>query len=160
MAARAERRVHWFAPCDKLNGMKTRLLLLALAAACHVFAASNEEDLKATIEKWKTAVIQKDKATLEKHTSPNVTYSHSNALMENREQMLAAMLSPDMKYSALDTSETTFRFFGNVGLVQTKMMVKNAQKGVPKTTPLSVLMVWVKEKGVWQLTARQTTRLP
>jgi hypothetical protein len=40
------------------------------------------------------------------------------------------------------------------------MMVNNAQKGVPKTTPLSVLMVWVKDKGVWQLTARQTTRLP
>ncbi|MCX6612029.1 MAG: nuclear transport factor 2 family protein [Acidobacteria bacterium] len=140
--------------------MKTRLLLLALMAGCQMFAASAEDDLKATIEKWKTAVVKKDKATLEKHTSPNVTYSHSNALMENRDQMIAAMISPDMVYKSMDMTETTYRMFGNVGIVQTKMMVNNAQKGVPKTTPLSVLMVWVKDKGVWQLTARQTTRLP
>jgi len=143
-----------------LNGMKTRLLLLALIAACHVFAASPEEDLKATIEKWKTAAIAKDKATLEKYTSPNVTYSHSNALMENRDQMIAAMTSPDMVYKALDMENTTYRFFGNVGIVQTKMTVKNANKGVAQTIPLSVLMVWVKEKGNWVLTARQTTRYP
>lgn len=140
--------------------MKTRLLLLALVAACHVFGASNEEELKATIEKWKTAVVAKDKATLEKLTSPNVTYSHSNAMMENRDQMIAAMTSPDMVYKSLDTTDATYRFYGNVALVQTKMKVQNVQKGEPKTTPLSVLWVWVKDKGVWQLTARQTTRLP
>lgn len=125
-----------------------------------MFAASNEEDLKATIDKWKAAVIAKDKATLEKLTSPNVTYSHSSALMENRDQMIAAMISPNMVYQSLDMENTTYRFYGNVGLVQTKMTVKNAQKGVPATIPLSVLMVWVKEKGTWQLTARQTTRIP
>ena len=140
--------------------MKTRLLLLALVAACHVFAASNEDDLKATIEKWKAAVVAKDKATLEKLTSPNVTYSHSNALMETRDQMIAAMISKDMQYKSMDMSETTYRFFGDVGVVQTKMKVNNVQKGEPKMTPLSVLMVWVKEKGTWVLTARQTTRLP
>lgn len=140
--------------------MKSRLLLLALLGACHMFAASNEEDLKATIDKWKAAVIAKDKATLEKLTSPNVTYSHSSALMENRDQMIAAMISPNMVYQSLDMENTTYRFYGNVGLVQTKMTVKNAQKGVPATIPLSVLMVWVKEKGTWQLTARQTTRIP
>jgi ketosteroid isomerase-like protein len=140
--------------------MKSRLLLAALIAATSVFGASQEDELKATIEKWKTAVINKDRATIEKHTAPNVTYSHSNALMENREQMLAAFLSPDMVYKAMDMNDTTFRFVGNVGLVQTKMTVRNVQKGEPKTTPLSVLMVWVKEKGDWRLTARQTTRLP
>jgi ketosteroid isomerase-like protein len=140
--------------------MKFRLTLLALFVACHVFAASPEEDLKATIEKWKAAVIAKDKATIEKHTSPSVTYSHSNALMENRDQMLAAFLSPDMVYKAMDMENTTYRFYGNTAVVNTRMTVRNAQKGVPNTTPLSVLMVWVKEKGTWQLVARQTTRLP
>jgi hypothetical protein len=159
-SVRIERLVQGKLHCDTINGMKTRLLLLAIVAGCQMFAATPEEDLKATIEKWKTAVVKKDKATIEKHTSPNVTYSHSNALMENRDQMMAAFLSPDMVYKSMDMSETTYRMFGNVGIVQTKMMVNNAQKGVPKTTPLSVLMVWVKDKGVWQLTARQTTRLP
>jgi ketosteroid isomerase-like protein len=140
--------------------MKFRLLLAALLAAASLFGASQEDELKATIEKWKSAVINKDRATIEKHTAPNVTYSHSNALMENRDQMLAAFLSPDMVYQGMDMADTTYRFAGNVGIVQTKMTVRNVQKGEPKTTPLSVLMVWVKEKGDWRLMARQTTRLP
>jgi hypothetical protein len=39
------------------------------------------------------------------------------------------------------------------------MLVRNVQKGEPKKTPLSVLMVWAKENGDWRLLARQTTRL-
>lgn len=141
--------------------MKLRLTLLGLTAAVMLFGASPEEELKSTIEKWKAAVVAKDRATIERYTAPNVTYSHSNALMENREQMLAAFLSPDMKYEGMDMSETTYRFVGaNVGIVQTKMLVRNVQKGEPKKTPLSVLMVWAKEKGDWRLLARQTTRLP
>jgi ketosteroid isomerase-like protein len=140
--------------------MKFRFTLLALFVACQMLAASPEEELKATIEKWKAAVIAKDKATIEKYTSPSVTYSHSNALMENRDQMLAAFLSPDMVYTAMDMENTTYRFYGNTAVVNTRMTVRNAQKGVPSTIPLSVLMVWVKEKGTWQLVARQTTRLP
>lgn len=139
--------------------MKTRLLLLALAAGVLSFAATPEEDLKASIEKWKTAIIKKDKAGLEKYTSPAVTYSHSNAKMETRDEMIKAMLSKDMVYTSLDMADTTYRIFGNVALVQTKMTVKNAQKGDAKTLPLSVLMVWVNEKGTWQLTARQTTKI-
>ena len=79
--------------------------------------------------------------------------------METRDQMIAAMMSKDMVYTSLDMADTSYRFFGNVALVQTKMTVKNAQKGEAKVIPLSVLMVWVKEKGTWQLTARQTTKI-
>jgi len=140
--------------------MKTRLILLALVAGCHMFAASQEDELKATIDKWRTAVIKKDKATLEKYTSPTVTYSHSNALMEDRAQMIAAMTAPDIAYTAMDMEETKMRFFGKVGVVNTKMTVKNANKGVAQTIPLSVLMVWVKEGSDWKLTARHTTRFP
>jgi hypothetical protein len=140
--------------------MRTRLILLALVAGCHMFAASPEEELKATIEKWKTAAIAKDKATLDRLTSASVTYSHSNALMENKEQMIAALIAPTMEYKAMDMENTTYRFYGKVGVVNTKMTVRNVNKGVPATIPLSVLMVWVKEGGDWKLTARQTTRLP
>ena len=139
--------------------MKTRLLLLALAAGVLSFAATPEEDLKATIEKWKTAVIKKDKATLEKYTAPDVTYSHSSAKMENRTQMIEAMMSNDMVYTSLHMEDTTYRIYGKVAVVQTKMTVKNSQKGDAKVLPLSVLMVWVKEKSDWQLVARQTTKI-
>ncbi|WP_031499532.1 nuclear transport factor 2 family protein [Bryobacter aggregatus] len=140
--------------------MKTRVLLLALAAALCAFAATPEEEVKATIDQWRTAVIKKDKATLDKLVASNVTYNHSNALQENKSQMLAAMLSPDMVYSSIDLKNTSYRIYGNTAIVLTDMTIHNAQKGEKKTSPLNVLMVWVKTGGNWQLVARQATRIP
>jgi ketosteroid isomerase-like protein len=137
-----------------------RLLLLSFCAFSFLIAAKPEDDVKAAMESWKTAVINKDKATLEKLMHPNITYSHSSALMETRDQAIAAFLAPTMTYKALDMADTTYRTFGNTVLVQTKLTVKNAQKGVDNTLNLSALMVWVKDQGRWQMVARQTTRIP
>jgi ketosteroid isomerase-like protein len=138
--------------------LQPAVLLLAATALLH--AASTEDQVKAAVDQWRTAVIKKDQATLDKLIHPSVTYSHSNALMENKAEMIAAFLKPTTTYHAIDMADTTYRVFGNTALVQTKMTVNNTQNGEKKTLPLSVLMVWVKEKGIWQLAARQSTRLP
>lgn len=135
-----------------------RILVLLLVAAGTLLLASSEDEVKAAINKFSAAVISKDRATLEKLVAEEVTYSHSSAMMENKKQMIDAMLSPDMKYESLDMEGTTYRIYGNTALVQTKMTVKNVQKGERKTLPLSVLMVWTKKNGNWQLVARQSTR--
>lgn len=137
-----------------------RLLLLSFCALWLLMAGKPEDDVKAAIDAWKTAVIKKDKATLEKLMHPQITYSHSNALMENREQAIAAFMAPTMTYKSIDLADTTYRTFGNTVLVQTKMTINNAQKGVDNTLTLSVLMVWVKDQGRWQMVGRQTTRYP
>lgn len=137
-----------------------KLLLLSFCALSLLIAGKPEDDVKAAMEAWKTAVIKKDKATLEKLMHPQITYSHSNALMENRDQAIAAFMAPTMTYKALDMADTTYRTFGNTVLVQTKLTVKNAQNGVDNTLSLSALMVWVKDQGRWQMVGRQTTRYP
>ncbi len=137
-----------------------KLLLLSFCALSLLIAGKPEDDVKAAMEAWKTAVINKDKATLEKLMHPQISYSHSNALMETRGQAIDAFMAPTMTYKALDMSDTTYRTFGNTVLVQTKLTVKNAQKGVDNTLNLSALMVWVKDQGRWQMVARQTTRFP
>lgn len=135
-----------------------RILVLLLVATGTFLFASAEDDVKATINKWRTAVISKDRATLEKLVADEVTYSHSSAMMENKKQMIDAMLAPDMQYHSLEMEGTTYRIYGNTALVQTKMIVNNTQKGEKKSMPLSVLMVWVKKNGTWQIVARQSTR--
>ncbi len=137
-----------------------KLVLGIVIAGLSLFAGTPEEDVKQAIEQWKTAVIQKDKGALDRLIHPQVTYGHSNAKMENKQQAIDAFLAPTMQYHAIDMADTTVRLKGNTALVQTIMTVKNAQNGESRTLPLSVLMVWVKEKGGWQLLARQSTRLP
>ena len=89
---------------------------------------------------------------------PDKTYSHSNAKMENKAEMMAALMGPDTVYQSMDMENQTIRIIGKTALVQGKMIIVNTQKGEKKTLPLSVLMVWVKNPAGWQLTARQTTR--
>ena len=142
--------------------MKTRLLLLALAASlCTGFtalAASPQDEVKAAVDSLRTAIIKKDKAAIDKLVAPDVTYSHSNAKMENKAEMMAALMGPDTVYQSMDMENQTIRIIGKTALVQGKMIIVNTQKGEKKTLPLSVLMVWVKNPAGWQLTARQTTR--
>lgn len=140
-----------------LSFMQRILVLLLVATGTFLFASS-EDDVKAAINKFRAAVVSKDRATLEKLVAEEVTYSHSSAMMENKKQMIDAMLSPDMQYHSLDMEGTTYRIYGNTALVQTKMTVNNTQKGEKKSMPLSVLMVWVKKNGTWQIVARQSTR--
>jgi ketosteroid isomerase-like protein len=136
------------------------LLVLCVLGLSSVWAATPEEDVKSAIEQWKTAVIKKDKPALEKLIHGQVTYGHSNAKMETKQEAIDAFLAPSMTYKAIDMKDTTYRVFGKTVLVLTNMTVKNAQNGEDRTIPLSVLMVWVKEQGRWQLVARQSTRLP
>lgn len=136
------------------------LLAIAILSACAIWAATPEEEVKQAIDQWKTAVIQKDKAALERLIHPQVTYAHSNAKMETKQQAIDAFLAPTMTYHAIDMADTSIRIAGKTALVQTIMTVKNANNGKGQTLPLSVLMVWVKEKGGWQLMARQSTKLP
>jgi ketosteroid isomerase-like protein len=139
--------------------MKFLFVLLALGLGA-AWAATPEEEVKAAMEAWKKAAIAKDKAALEKTMHSAVTYSHSNAKMETRAQAIEAFMAPSIVYKAMDMEDTTYRVYGKTALVQTKMTVKNAQNGEDRTLPLSVLMVWVKEQGRWQMVARQSTRLP
>jgi ketosteroid isomerase-like protein len=137
-----------------------KLILLSLCGFALLFAGTPEDDVKSAIEQWKAAVIKKDKASLEKLMHPQVSYSHSNAKMENRTQAIDAFLAPSMTYKSIEMTDTSYRTHGNTVLVQTTMTVKNAQNGEDRTLPLSVLMVWVKDQGRWQMIARQSTRLP
>lgn len=114
--------------------------------------------MKTAVDHLRTAIIKKDKTALDKLVAADVTYSHSNAKMENKAEMIAAITGSDTVYYSMDMENTTYRIVGKTAMVQGKVTIVNSQKGEKKTLPLSILMVWVKNPAGWQLTARQTTR--
>jgi ketosteroid isomerase-like protein len=142
------------------HSLAAAFAVAALLCAAPAVAASPEDEVKAAIASWKTAVIAKDRATLEKLLHNQITYSHSNALNETKAEAIAAFLAPTMEYKSIDLANTTYRTFGNTVLVRTDMTIRNINKGEDRTLGLNVLMVWVKDQGRWQMAARQSTRLP
>ena len=139
------------------------ITMFVLAAAMTLAGPADSKDEKAVrsaMDQFAQAVVKKDKPALEKLLADNVMYSHSNAKLENKAEAIAAFLSPTMKYEAIDYKAQTIQIHGKIAVVRGDVNVRNVQDGKPSNLMLNILQVWVHSGQGWQLTARQSTRLP
>ena len=107
------------------------------------------------------ARIKKDIATLDKIYSPDLTYSHSSALLQNKAEVLKAAAGKGITESET-FHDSNIRIYGNVALVRGVTELRNGNPGDMHDNHLNILWVLVKGPGPngWQIVARQTTRLP
>ena len=140
--------------------MKKRLLLVAVLVSFVVFAGSvNPGDEKAVIaaeKQYADAMVKADPATLEKLLADDLSYTHSNALMETKADVLKAITSGKTKYKSIDFHTSKLRQYGDTIITNHEMVFAQPDK----STKVYVTMVWVKQRGGWQLVQRQATRLP
>jgi hypothetical protein len=134
-----------------------KLLATLLLCAGLASAGAQEDMIMKSMKDFATAVLKKDKGTLEKLMGDTVMYSHSNGKVENKAEALAAFDAA--KYEKFEYGPQKMQFFGNTAIVRGDVEVLN-----PATSPtplkLNVLQVWVKSSKGWQMVARQSTRLP
>ena len=115
----------------------------------------------ATLEAMAQATIKKDVATLDKIYHPDLTYSHSSAMLQSKAEVLKAAAGPGVTES-MTFHDNTIRIYGNVALVRGINELRNGQPGAMHDNHLNILWVLLKGPGPhgWQIVARQTTRLP
>ncbi len=137
------------------------LATLALSAALAVAAPNPkaEGEVRAAMEAFKKAVMSADKAALDKLTTADLSYTHSNGRVETKAEFIAAATSGKTKVEAMDISDATVRVHGNAAMLQAKILIKNNAAGVVTPVSLNILHVWIKGSGGWQLAARQAIRL-
>ena len=121
----------------------------------------DEKAVMATLEAMAQATIHKDVATLDKIYHPDLTYSHSTAMLQNKAAVLKAVAGPAVTES-MTFHDSSIRIYGNVALVRGRNELRNGAPGKMKDNHLNILWVLVKGPGPqgWQIVARQTTRLP
>ena len=142
--------------------MKKTLLLVAFLLVNIVsFAQSSDEKAVAeAVEKLRVAIIGAKEADLMKLTSPQLTYGHSNGLMEDQKEFIRALTSEESKFTKIDLSEQTITISGDVAMVRHKLIGDTHNKGKdPAPVRLGVLTVWQKLKGQWVLIGRQAFKL-
>lgn len=148
--------------------MKSTLfvLLLLVAAVSPVIAQSpagapgkDEPALTAVVESFRKALIDPDKATLDKLTLDQLTYGHSSGLIQDKAAFEQALLSGSSDFVSIDLSDQTISVVGNTAWVRHILSAVTNDGGKPGTTHLSVLTVWMKQKGQWRLLARQAVKV-
>jgi len=102
-----------------------------LAAAAGVFALeaavfagpvlANTEDeaaVKKAVEELKAAWLKQDKATLEAMTLPQLSYSHSDARLEDKAKFIEGVMGRKATVKSLEFPEMTVQVVGNTAIVR------------------------------------------
>ena len=117
------------------------------------------KEVLAASEAWRQAMMKKDAAGLQKYLHDDLTYSHSNGRTQTKADVIQATTAGKITIEAIDFGETTVRVYGTTALIKANVDMRNSTDGKSTTSHLSVLHVWLKGPGGWQLVGRQATQL-
>ena len=119
-----------------------------------------EKEVMAAMDAWKQATMKKDAAALDKLLHPDLTYSHSSAANQTKDEVIKSVTTGKASVESITFSDTTVRVYGNTALVRGKVDLVNNTDGKSTPAHLNILHVWIKGPQGWQMVARQATRLP
>ncbi len=141
--------------------MKKLILFLLLVSSIQSFAQTEEEKVVQRIKQLNEAVFGvKDSAALENLLADKVTYGHSTGKVENRPEMIRGAVTNTTSYTDFKMEDAVVYFENKTAIVRCVISATNVSKD-GKTSPLhlGLLLVWVKQKKEWKLTARQAVKL-
>ncbi|MGX5818815.1 nuclear transport factor 2 family protein [Chitinophaga lutea] len=130
--------------------------LLQLASA----QSKDQASLDKALESLRKAMMDGDKASLERLTAPTLSYGHSNGRLEDRAEFIDNLVTGKSDFVTLDLTAQTVSITGNVAVVRHKLDAKTNDGGKPGEAHLHVLQVWSKTGGAWKLLARQAVKVP
>jgi len=135
--------------------MKTLLLAtVVLGLSSLGFAeTADEAAVRAAHQAFVNAAKAGDAAALGKIFADGLQYSHSNTLLETKEQAIAALTKSKGNF---EVHSQTIHVYGKAATIRAKVTAHGANGD----TPLTMLQVWVKNGKDWQMVERHTTRIP
>jgi ketosteroid isomerase-like protein len=134
------------------------LLLTAVALAPAASNAAAEKEVLAAMNTWKQAAMKKDRALFDKTLHADLTYGHSNGLVETKQDSIDHIVNSKVIYQAVNFSDTKVRVHGDTAFVTGKVDFHQKTGDTVNVINLVVLTAWVKGPQGWQMIARQSTR--
>jgi uncharacterized protein (TIGR02246 family) len=143
-----------------IGGMRLAVALVSVAAALP--AADMASEVEKTERAFVQAVVKADAAALERYLSPDLMYTHSSGVRDTRESYISGLRSGAMKYEKWDIEKLEVRkVTDDVAVVALRSAMRVANKGKPvNEMTMSILHVFARRDGRWQLVAHQSARLP
>jgi ketosteroid isomerase-like protein len=139
----------------------TQLSTVLLVMTFCSFAASPsqkvQEDVLDAENHWKQAVLKGDRDALDKLLSDDLSYTHSSAKTQTKEQFIQDATSGSTVYKSIQFENTNLRQYGSVVVITHSAMITTVQTG---TSHLYLTEVWAQEGGRWRMASRQATKLP
>lgn len=106
------------------------------------------------------ALLTRDFAALERILSDDLTYTHSNAKVDDKVAYLEPFKSGRTRYVRLEPSEVVARVYRDAAVLTGRMLSVAMVTGTESRTDLRFTSVWVHRDERWQMVAWHSARLP
>ena len=132
----------------------------ALIRSAHAQSSADEAAVKNAVEELRLAWLKQDKAKIESLTAEQLSYSHSDARLEDKTKFIDGVMSRKATFKSLEWPELTVQVVGNNAIVRHLWLSESELDGKVTNTKIGVMQVWQKQDGGWKLLARASWRLP
>ncbi len=123
--------------------------------------SKSEQEVRQTIEKYRTALLQRDIPTLEKIWADDYIFVNALGKVMTKAQRLANAKSGATTLDSINEEENiTVRVYQNSAVATSRVMIKGKYGGQPTSGQYRSTHVWVKGPEGWQLVSNQLTPLP
>ncbi len=120
--------------------------------------AAAEREVRQTIQKYRTALLQRDAATLEQIWADDYTFTNGAGETLSKAQRLANLKSGATSLGSISEDEDIkVRVYGKVAVATSRVTIKGQYSGKQASGQYGSIHVWVKGAAGWQLVANQLT---
>ena len=123
-------------------------------------ATGDEEAVRQVVEALRKAILTQDKEMLETLTAEQLSYSHSDARVEDKAKFIDGNMTRKGTIKSIEFPELSVAIVGNNAIVRHLWVSESELDGKVTNTKIGVLQVWQKQDSGWKLLARASFRLP
>jgi hypothetical protein len=135
-------------------------IVCCLACPLAIGQSKEEKEVASAVEFLRKAMLDGDKASLDKIAAPELSYGHSSGTIEDKAAFIEALVSGKNDFVTIALSDQTVQMVGNsLALVRHKLKADTNNGGTPGTANIGILLVFQKQQGQWKLLARQAFKL-
>ncbi|MBL0335588.1 MAG: nuclear transport factor 2 family protein [Chitinophagaceae bacterium] len=137
----------------------TAAVLFMLLGGTAIQAQSKTETaVAAAVEKLRLAMTSGDSIQLSQLVTDDLSYGHSSGHIDDKKTFVSKLVSGKSDFVSITLSEQQITLHGKTAIVRHKLDAVTNDNNKPGEVHLYVLLVWVKEGGVWKLCARQAVK--
>jgi len=136
-------------------------LAIGLLGIVPAFADSEEAVVAAKVEAFRAAQVAADPKALDALCAAELSYSHSDARVEDKATFIANATNGKSKWLSLKYDDKWIRVVGNAAIVRFHWLgeSESVADGKKASTNLHILMNWQKQGADWKLLSRASTKL-
>ena len=138
----------------------TRAQTAAPASVAANTTRKAEDDVRQAERDRFTAMTKADTGALDKLLAPELSYTHSNAQVQDKAGFVGDIKSGAIKYLSIEPNDMNVRVFGNAAVVTGGAAVQVIQSGNDLSIKIRYTATHINRNGSWQLVAWEATRVP